>query len=124
MLPKDRHSLDHRGALGRFIMINFFGDGETTLVTETGKIIKGLKPTPLDRNVYRLHHQWNKFPGNDRMRSRVFASPYRSLVLPDGQDAWMRVDDGFIMADAPFECVPRDVEYPNDRSGIWEEKVN
>eukprot|EP00971_Amphidinium_carterae_P285462 5667634-Amphidinium_carterae.3 len=51
MLPKDRHSLDHQGALGRFIMINFFGDGETTLVTETGKIIKGLKPTLLDKKM-------------------------------------------------------------------------
>eukprot|EP00971_Amphidinium_carterae_P163703 3245702-Amphidinium_carterae.1 len=50
-------------------MINFFGDGETTLVTKTGKIIKGLKPIPLDKNVYRLHHQWNKFPGNDRLRA-------------------------------------------------------
>eukprot|EP00971_Amphidinium_carterae_P039316 772832-Amphidinium_carterae.1 len=36
----------------------------------------------------------------------------------------MRVDDGFISADAPFECVPRDIEYPHDRRGIWEEKVN
>eukprot|EP00971_Amphidinium_carterae_P280018 5558578-Amphidinium_carterae.1 len=36
----------------------------------------------------------------------------------------MRVDDGFISTDAPFECVPRDIEYPHDRSGIWEEKAN
>eukprot|EP00971_Amphidinium_carterae_P120183 2380973-Amphidinium_carterae.1 len=105
-------------------MINYFGDGEATLVTETGKILEGLKPTPLDKNVYRLYHQWNKFSGNSQMRSRVFTSPYRSMVLPDGQDAWMRVDDGFITGDTPFECVPRDIEYPNDRSGIWEEKAN
>eukprot|EP00971_Amphidinium_carterae_P023362 460877-Amphidinium_carterae.1 len=41
-----------------------------------------------------------------------------------GQDAWMRVNDGFITADAPFKCVPKDIEYPNDRSEIWEDKVN
>eukprot|EP00971_Amphidinium_carterae_P079055 1564125-Amphidinium_carterae.1 len=70
MRPKDHyHSLDHRGALGRFLMINYFGDGETTLLTETGRI---LKLTPLDKNVYRLHHQWNKFPGSGSLRSRVF----------------------------------------------------
>eukprot|EP00971_Amphidinium_carterae_P106325 2106128-Amphidinium_carterae.1 len=92
MLPKDRHSLDHQG-----------------------KIIKGLKPTSLDKNVNRLHYQWNKIFGNDRTRAKVILSPYRSLVLPDGQNAWMRADDGFISVDASFKCVP---------SGIWEEKVN
>eukprot|EP00971_Amphidinium_carterae_P108676 2151781-Amphidinium_carterae.1 len=77
-----------------------------------------------DERLSTSHHQWNKLPGTNQLRSRVFASPYRSLVLPDGQDAWMRVDDGFISSDTPFECVPRDIEYPHDRSGIWEEKAN
>eukprot|EP00971_Amphidinium_carterae_P170181 3371953-Amphidinium_carterae.1 len=38
MRSKDHHSLDHRGALGKFIMINYFGDGETTLVTDRSGI--------------------------------------------------------------------------------------
>eukprot|EP00971_Amphidinium_carterae_P149240 2959023-Amphidinium_carterae.1 len=120
------HSLDQRGALGRFLMINYFGDGETTLLTETGRLVKGLKPTTLDKNVYRLHYRWNKFPGSAGLNARVFTSPYRSLVLPDGKDAWLRVDDGFIQSDAPFDCIPRDdIEYPADKdTGNWEEKVN
>eukprot|EP00971_Amphidinium_carterae_P010544 208344-Amphidinium_carterae.1 len=83
-----------RGARGRLVMGNFFGNGQTTLLTETGKIIKGLKPTkPLDQKVYRLHHQWNKFPGPASLRSKNFA---------------------------PFECLPYDV--PHD--GHWEENVD
>eukprot|EP00971_Amphidinium_carterae_P101602 2011255-Amphidinium_carterae.2 len=45
--------------------------------------------------------------------------------LPDGRDAWLRVDDGFIQSDTPVECIPREgIEYPDERTGNWEEKVN
>eukprot|EP00971_Amphidinium_carterae_P019200 377957-Amphidinium_carterae.2 len=120
MRPKDHyHSLDHRGAFGRFIITNYWGDGETTLVTETGKIVKRLNPAPLDKNVYRMQQ-----PAPSKLRSKVLTSPYRSLTLPDSTDAWQRVDDGFVFEHTPFECVPRDIESPAERTGNWEKKVN
>eukprot|EP00971_Amphidinium_carterae_P228735 4537362-Amphidinium_carterae.1 len=64
-------------------------------------------------------------PGNQNLRSKVFTSPFWSLVLPDGQDVWLRVDDGFIQSDAPSKCIPLDVDPPADiQAGNWEEKVN
>eukprot|EP00971_Amphidinium_carterae_P164958 3270205-Amphidinium_carterae.1 len=71
-----------------------------------------------------MQQQWNKFPAPNTLRSKVLTSPYRSLTLPDGTDAWQRVDDGFVFEHTPFECVPRDVAFPDDRTGIWEEKAN
>eukprot|EP00971_Amphidinium_carterae_P040899 803392-Amphidinium_carterae.1 len=99
MKPKDEnHSLDTCGALGR------------------------LKPKPLDQNVCPLHHQWNKFLGTHSLRSKVFTSPYRSLVLPDGQDAWCRVDDGFLSRAPLLMNVFHSMVKMRD--GTWEEKVN
>eukprot|EP00971_Amphidinium_carterae_P206583 4099096-Amphidinium_carterae.2 len=51
MKPKtDNHSLDARCLLRCTIAINICADGETTLITEHGRIMKGLKPVALDQN--------------------------------------------------------------------------
>eukprot|EP00971_Amphidinium_carterae_P125023 2476862-Amphidinium_carterae.1 len=115
--PLRRHGQVHHDQLLWWWRDNFAGGD-----WQTGK---SLKPTALDKTVYRLHHQWNKFPGPQGLRSKVFTSPYCSLVLPDGQDAWLRVDDGFIQSTTPYESVPLDVDPPDEaHAGIWEEKVN
>eukprot|EP00971_Amphidinium_carterae_P100108 1979518-Amphidinium_carterae.1 len=44
-------SLEARGALGRLLSIDYFGSGETLILTDKGKLMKGLKPRPMDENV-------------------------------------------------------------------------
>eukprot|EP00971_Amphidinium_carterae_P315766 6276662-Amphidinium_carterae.1 len=42
----------------------------------------------------------------DVLKTKVLTSPYRSLLLPDGGTAWMRVEDAFIQRGNPYECPP------------------
>eukprot|EP00971_Amphidinium_carterae_P087346 1728227-Amphidinium_carterae.1 len=53
-------SLEARGALGRLLSIDYFVLGETLILTHKGKLMKGLKPRPMDENVLRVSRQWNQ----------------------------------------------------------------
>eukprot|EP00971_Amphidinium_carterae_P263446 5226706-Amphidinium_carterae.1 len=73
--------------------------------------MKGLKPAAM--NVYRLHHQWNKFPGPARLRDL-------SLQIV-GALGWQRCLDEvrrwLVQSTTPFfGCIPQD--------GSWEERVD
>eukprot|EP00971_Amphidinium_carterae_P062687 1240849-Amphidinium_carterae.1 len=77
----------------------------------------------MDENLLRISRSWNRVdpmgdvrvkalpgrtePGGDAQDLEdawVQASPYRSVLLPDGNRAWMRVDDGFVQHQQPFWC--------------------
>eukprot|EP00971_Amphidinium_carterae_P140750 2789154-Amphidinium_carterae.5 len=54
----------------------------------------------------------------------VQPSPYRSLLLPTGERAWMRIDDGFVQHQRPFWCeIPHDLPVDADLTPTWEEDV-
>eukprot|EP00971_Amphidinium_carterae_P151103 2996371-Amphidinium_carterae.1 len=58
----------------------------------------------MDVNTYRLQQNWNTISGE--LATKVLTSPYRSILLPNGDKAWMRVQDAYIQNANPYECPP------------------
>eukprot|EP00971_Amphidinium_carterae_P124862 2473423-Amphidinium_carterae.1 len=53
-------SLETRGALGRLLSIDYFGSGETLILTEQNHLVKGLRPHSMDENLLRISRSWNR----------------------------------------------------------------
>eukprot|EP00971_Amphidinium_carterae_P095082 1881330-Amphidinium_carterae.1 len=69
-------SLETCGALGRLLSVDYFGSGETIILTEQNRLVKGLKPHSMDENLLRISRSWNRV---DPMREvRVKAQPGRT----------------------------------------------
>eukprot|EP00971_Amphidinium_carterae_P092989 1840968-Amphidinium_carterae.1 len=47
-------SLETRGALGRLLSVDYFGSGETIILTEKNQLVKGLRPHSMDENLLRI----------------------------------------------------------------------
>eukprot|EP00971_Amphidinium_carterae_P133621 2646593-Amphidinium_carterae.1 len=58
----------------------------------------------MDVNTYRLQQNWNTLSGE--LATKVLTSPYRSILLPNGDQAWMSVQDAYIQHANPYECPP------------------
>eukprot|EP00971_Amphidinium_carterae_P181521 3601302-Amphidinium_carterae.2 len=137
-------SLETRGALGRLLSVDYFGSGETLILTDVNHLVKGLKPRAMDENILRISRSWNRvdpkgevsntaLPGLTELGGEarwdpevawVQTSPYRSLMLPTGDRAWMRVDDGFVQHQQPYwREIPQDMPVDADLTPNWEEEV-
>eukprot|EP00971_Amphidinium_carterae_P117352 2324581-Amphidinium_carterae.1 len=58
----------------------------------------------MDANTYRLQQNWNKVSGE--LATKILTPPFRSILLPSGDTAWMRVQDAYIQNANPYECPP------------------
>eukprot|EP00971_Amphidinium_carterae_P157380 3119718-Amphidinium_carterae.3 len=76
----------------------------TWILQDNNSISAGLKPIRMDVNTYRLQQNWNKVSGE--LATKILTSPYRFILLPSGDTAWMRVQDVFIQNANPYECPP------------------
>eukprot|EP00971_Amphidinium_carterae_P340777 6479259-Amphidinium_carterae.1 len=109
-------SLEARGALGRRLSIDYFGSGETIFMTESNRLVKGLKLRAIDENVLRVSRSWNKveprlegtdravprrmspdtaLPGGDEGAPEERPDPLACSVTPGlVEKTWSRVDQG------------------------------
>eukprot|EP00971_Amphidinium_carterae_P165230 3275283-Amphidinium_carterae.2 len=98
----------------------------------------------MDENLLRISPSWNRVDpmGDVRVKAQpgrtdpggeareapqdawVQASRYRSVLLPSGTRAWMRVDDGFVQHQQLYWCeIPEDLPVEEDLTPNWEEEL-
>eukprot|EP00971_Amphidinium_carterae_P224046 4445921-Amphidinium_carterae.1 len=65
----------------------------------------------MDENVLRLSRTWNNVEQDvGQEQTWVQTSPYRSMLMPNGERSWLRLDDGFVQHQQPFWCeIPHDL---------------
>ena len=104
---KQAKSAHNKGAVGRLIAIDPWGNGASILIAkgpdlQDPELVYGLQPKTVGVERLRLSKPWIVPDGWSRDAMKNLANRWQTIQTPEGKDLWLRMDTGQTQCSSPF----------------------